>query len=77
MGYRLLKGIRVLDLTMVFAGPIASKILASLGAEVIKVESASRMEAFTRSNVYSENNPGRNPGTTVPSFTCFPSARAG
>jgi len=61
MGYGLLEGIRVLDLTMVFAGPIGSKILAALGADVIKIESASRSEVFTRANVYPENEPGEEP----------------
>lgn len=61
MAYKLLHGIRVLDLTMVFAGPVSSRVLASLGAEVIKIESAVRPDVFTRGNVFPENDPGTEP----------------
>lgn len=41
-----LRGVRIVDLSMAWAGPLATRVLAELGAEVIKVESAGHMDRW-------------------------------
>lgn len=63
-----LSGVRILDLTQMLAGPYATRHLADLGAEVIKIESCDRYDP-TRGPIkgdpgarsYPNNEPGERP----------------
>ncbi|HPU50840.1 MAG TPA: CoA transferase [Burkholderiaceae bacterium] len=69
-----LAGLRVLDLTTAWAGPMAGRILAFLGAEVIKVESASSPDIWRMHNTvyqprrYPGGDPGEHPFNRCASF---------
>jgi crotonobetainyl-CoA:carnitine CoA-transferase CaiB-like acyl-CoA transferase len=55
-----LAGVRVADFGHVWAGPYCTQILADLGAEVIKIESAKRLDIHRRQGPYPGGAPGIN-----------------
>lgn len=63
-----LRGVRVVDLTMAWAGPLAVRTLALLGADVVKVESASKLDRWRGGTFvqrgterYPDHDPGGRP----------------
>lgn len=69
-GARALDGLKVLDLTISFAGPIIGRILAANGATVIKVESQERPDLTRTAGVFTG-------GDTIDHSSCFAHYNAG
>ncbi|MBG92852.1 MAG: hypothetical protein CL792_02610 [Chloroflexi bacterium] len=62
-----LKGLRVLDLTRIWSGPLATRILGDMGAEIIKIEAQDGRgprkvtSSADKSGYYPDNDPGVTP----------------
>ncbi len=68
MGSMALEGIRVVDFTWVWAGPYCTKQLADMGAEVIKIETATRVDEVRRGPPQLDGVPGTNRSGTFNFF---------
>src|SRR5450759_2505483 len=62
-----LQGVRVVDFSWVMAGPMATKMLGAMGAEIIKIESSERPEFLQRDGMFSVIN--RNKRSCTLNFT--------
>jgi len=57
---RPLEGVKVADFSWVFAGPLTTKMLADLGAQVIKIEGKTRIDGERGRHPYKDHIPGVN-----------------
>ncbi|MDY0066760.1 MAG: CoA transferase [Steroidobacteraceae bacterium] len=64
-----LKGIRVINLGWVWAGPVVGQTLAFLGAEVLKVESRQRLDMLRTLPPFAEGIPG--PDRSLSNHACW------
>lgn len=55
--YRPLEGVRILDLTGHYAGAHATRVLADLGAEVVKIEATTHIDMVPRGLIPTDNIP--------------------
>src|SRR5581483_9224572 len=54
-----LEGVRVVDMTVMWAGPLATRKLVELGADVVKVEPACRMDGTRGTAMFDALNAGK------------------
>ena len=55
----ILNGIRVVELGQLIAVPYATKLLSDMGAEIIRLESAQRPDAYRLADFYDEREDGK------------------
>ena len=69
-----LKGLRVINLGWVWAGPLVGQMLGFLGAEVLKIESSTRIDLLRTLPPYAEGKPG--PDRSLSNHACWAGNRS-